>query len=158
MSYVLKKNNTEIAISLSWNPKLFGNKTMTSYPAIVSKSYVWEQDGYWLGWVEDVIPEPIPETPEQTISRLEGFLDNHLDSVANSYRYSSILTMVGYRDDPNPKFNAEGWAAFNWRSAVYTIGIQLITDVMSGTTPIPTEEELLALIPPITDYLVYPQV
>jgi len=95
-----------------------------------------------------------PETPEQVVARLEAALDNHLNSVAISYRYTSINTMTDYRDDPNPKFKSEGQAAYLWRSAVYTKGIALIEEVQSGQREVPTEAELIALMPTITDFLV----
>lgn len=63
MSYILKQNNVQLAISGGWNPNLFGNITGTSYPAEVTQNYVWQNDDYWLGWVAD--PEPIPPTQEQ---------------------------------------------------------------------------------------------
>jgi hypothetical protein len=103
----------------------------------------------------DELRKPTPETPEQLIARLESALDSHLDSVAVSYRYESIRTMTDYRDDPNPKFKAEGKAAYLWRSAVYTKGISLIEEVQSGQREVPTEAELIALMPLITDYLTY---
>lgn len=63
MSFILKQNNVQLAMSGGWNPNLFGKITGTSYPAKVSQDYVWEQDGYWLGWVAD--PEPVPLTQEE---------------------------------------------------------------------------------------------
>ena len=97
-----------------------------------------------------------PETPEQTVARLESALDRHLDSVANSYRYESIRTMVSYENDPNPQFHNEGQAAKRWRSAVYAYGIQVITDVQNGQREIPTEQELIAELPIITDFIQQP--
>jgi hypothetical protein len=93
------------------------------------------------------------EDTEQIIARLEGALDRHLDAVAKSYRYTNIARMVGYRGDDNPQFNAEGVAAFKWRSAVYTYGIQCIEDVNAGLRTIPTEAELIDELPLITDFL-----
>jgi hypothetical protein len=95
----------------------------------------------------------VPETPEQIIARLEGALDRHLDAVAKAYRYTNIARMVGYRGDDNPQFNSEGVAAFKWRSAVYTYGIQCIEDVNAGLRTIPTEAELIDELPLITDFL-----
>ena len=63
MSYILNQHNVQLAISSSWNPNLFGKITGTSYPAKVTQDYVWEQDGYWLGWIAD--PEPTPPAPEE---------------------------------------------------------------------------------------------
>lgn len=95
------------------------------------------------------------ETPEQTIARLEAYLDTYIDQQAQSYRYESIRTMVTYENDPNPKFNAEGVGAKAFRSAVYTLGVSLIGEVQSGLREVPTEAELLALMPKLEDYIQY---
>ena len=63
MAYSLKLNGSVITSSGSWQPEIFGKITRTSYPLNVDQSYVWEQDGYWLGWVDD--PKPVPFTAEQ---------------------------------------------------------------------------------------------
>lgn len=97
----------------------------------------------------------IPETPEQTIARLESAVDKYLNEQANSLRYESIKTIVSYRDDPNPKFKAEGIAGYLLRSAVYTSSINLIEDVTNGLKEVPTEAELIASLPKITDFLQY---
>ena len=102
----------------------------------------------------DSIQNP-SETNEQIISRLESSVDNYLDEQAKSLRYESIKTIVSYRDDPNPKFKAEGIAGYQLRSAVYTSSIQLIEDVTNGLKEVPTEEELIASLPKITDFLQY---
>lgn len=108
-------------------------------------------------WVENGIVslKPIIETPQQTIARLERALDAHLDAVANSYRYESIRNMVTYVGDPNSRFNAEGVGALNWRSACYTLALMIINEVNQGR-PAPTEEELIAEMPSISEFIVYP--
>jgi hypothetical protein len=75
MSWVLKQNNEQIAISGGWNPSLFASKTNTSFNDKVAQDYVWENGDYWLGWIDDVIPEPLPETSEQISNRLKEQLD-----------------------------------------------------------------------------------
>lgn len=98
---------------------------------------------------------PKPETADEVIARLEGAVDRYLDEQAQSLRYESIKTIVGYDTDPNPKFRAEGIAGKNLRSACYTLSIELIDKVQSGIIPVPTETELIAMMPKITDYLTY---
>ena len=95
------------------------------------------------------------ESSEQTVTRLESALDAHLNATAKTYRYDTIMNMCDYRDDPNPKFKAEGLGAYKWRSAVYTLGIALIHEVTEGLRNIPTESELIELMPKITDYIQY---
>lgn len=111
-----------------------------------------------IGFAEEYLEENHPdlaETPEQTISRLESEIDQYLDEQAKLFRYQSIRTMVTYENDPNPKFNAEGVGAKQFRSAVYTLGVNLIGEVQSGLRKVPTEEELLALMPKLDDFVTY---
>lgn len=95
------------------------------------------------------------ESSEQIIARLENEIDRYLDQQANSFRYESIRTMVTYENDPNPNFNSEGIGAKAFRSAVYTLGVSLIGEVQSGLREVPTESELLALMPKLEDYIQY---
>lgn len=114
-----------------------------------------------IGWFEitkseyDLLNPNLTPTPEQIIARLEGVLDRYLDAQANTYRYETIRTMVTYENDPNPKFNAEGVGAKAFRSAVYTLGVSLISEVQSGLREVPTEAELLALLPKLEDFVIY---
>jgi hypothetical protein len=94
------------------------------------------------------------ETPQQVIARLESALDRHLDTVANSYRYESIRTMVTYATSDHPTFGAEGKAAVKFRDAVYAYGIQVIADVQAEIREIPTETELIAELPPFESFLI----
>lgn len=117
-----------------------------------------ENDCVWSLVDGVVVKKPIeikPETPEQIIARLEGAIDRYLDAQAQSFRYESIRTMVTYENDPNPKFNAEGVGAKEFRSAVYTLGVNLIGEVQSGLREVPTEAELLALMPKLEDFVTY---
>lgn len=109
-----------------------------------------EEDTIRAEWEANTI-----ETSEQTIARLEAAVDKYLNEQANSLRYESIKTIVSYRDDPNPKFKAEGIAGYLLRSAVYTSSINLIADVTNGLKEVPTEAELIASLPRITDFLQY---
>ena len=95
------------------------------------------------------------ESSEQIIARLESSIDRYLDAQAQSFRYESIRTMVTYQNDPNPKFHAEGVGAKAFRSAVYTLGVSLIDGVQSGMREVPTEAELLALMPKLEDFVIY---
>jgi hypothetical protein len=95
-----------------------------------------------------------PELPEQIIARLERAIDNHLDAVAQSYRYESIRTMVTYASSDHPKFGPEGRAAVRFRDAVYGYGYDKIEACTreDDPEPVPTEEELIASLPIIEDF------
>lgn len=121
-----------------------GKPLVVSDEAAIGDSYI---DGLF------VKPEAPPETPEQVIARLESALDAHIDSVARSYRYESIRTMVTYATSEHPTFGAEGRAAIKFRDACYAYGIQVIADVQDGKRGIPTEAELIAELPTFESFL-----
>lgn len=108
---------------------------------------------------EIVKPEPIvvPETPEQTIARLDNAIEAHIQSVISNLGYESLDRLVGvYSDSPNQTWKAEALGAKNWITALWETALQIEQDVTNGTRPIPTEQELIAELPIITDYIVYP--
>lgn len=74
MSYVLKNNGVQVAISGGWHPSLFGKITGTSYPAQVTQDYIWEHDDYWLGWEDDPASEPAPLYVPTTVSMRQARL------------------------------------------------------------------------------------
>lgn len=95
----------------------------------------------------------IPETPEQAAIRLEFALDAHIDSVAKSYKYESIRTMVTYASSTHPTFGSEGRAAVKFRDACYDKAIKIQADVQDGLRPIPSEAELIAEMPTFESFL-----
>lgn len=88
MSFVLLKNNEQVTTSKYWNPVVFGNLTNTSFPLEVNQEYVWENDGYWLGWIPD--PEPILPTPEEIEANRQAELEQ--------------LRLEAYRNESDPLF------------------------------------------------------
>lgn len=129
--------------------------------------FSWGEDGTFE-FSDEVTPEertailavyeahdPDNETAEQTIKRLEKVLDDHLDAVANQYRYESIRTMVTYATSEHVTFGPEGRAAVKYRDAVYAYGIEKIAACTREVDPdpIPTEAELIAGLPAFTDYI-----
>lgn len=71
----------------------------------------------------------------------------HLDATARERQYDGIQTAITYRNDPNPRFAAEGEAMFNWRSAVWTYSTAELAKVLAGERVEPSVEEFLAELP-----------
>ncbi|MWK55811.1 hypothetical protein GO594_07480 [Pseudomonas otitidis] len=98
-------------------------------------------------------PEPPPaaleENEEQLIDRLTRAVQGYMDVVSQQRNYDSILSLCTYATSTVPRFQAEGQAGVVWRDACWQLGYDLIARVRAGEANIPTEAELLAMLPPM---------
>lgn len=91
---------------------------------------------------------PVLTAPQdKIIANLTAAVQRHLDATARARNYDGILSACSYATDTNPPFMAEGQAAVNWRGAVWVTCYQIMGEVQAGTRSIPTEAELIALLP-----------
>jgi hypothetical protein len=148
MSYVLKQNGEQIATSGAWNPRMFSQRTGTSFPAQVSQDFIWQTDEFDLRWVDDP-PAPPPSQEQikaQIKSQLTATVDDYLNSEAQASGYDSIISACSYAGAPNP-FQAESQAFITWRGNVWATCHTIMADVEVGTRAIPTSEELVSELP-----------
>jgi hypothetical protein len=93
-----------------------------------------------------------PEKPEEIrLKELEekytSFVQRILDAEAQKLGYDNCNSVCTYVDTGVAKFDAEGVAFRKWRSAVWALGYELLAEVQAGTRPVPTEAELVELLP-----------
>ncbi len=84
--------------------------------------------------------------------KIKQFMDqieSWLDQVAAERGYKSMERLCTYVGDPNPLWDAEGQAGLIFRSAVWVKAIEIENEVLAGTRPIPTIEEVIAEMPVI---------
>lgn len=100
-----------------------------------------------VAYLEAIDPPPPP--PEAQLQRsLEQLVQSHLDAQAQQYGYDSIFSAVTYADEPAvPQFQQEGQALRAWRSLVWARCYELLGEVQAQTRPVPSGEELIALLP-----------
>lgn len=91
---------------------------------------------------------PAPSV-EQVVRLLSSAVQAHLDTTAKERGYDGILSLCSYATSSVAKFAAEGQAGVEWRDAVWADATQTFDQVLAGTIPAPTAEELIAALPPM---------
>jgi len=137
--------------------EVFDNKTGRPIGEIFDAVFVWvditdvdpKPD---QGWKYDGgrfnPPSPVQPDPADVEKEKKAVIQDHLDCAARARRYDNIANAITYAEEPAvPKFQAEGRALRAWRSMVWRECFTLLDDVASGTRTMPTDEELISLMP-----------
>jgi len=93
---------------------------------------------------ETGVPEPL--TQEQIVALYEQALDEHLDSVAQSDRWSNRFTFVARAGYPN-RWQQEAIAFGVWMDSCNEHAYALLQQVAAGEVPMPTLEEFIDGLP-----------
>lgn len=95
----------------------------------------------WDGaaWIEDASREQAAALKAATAMAI-AFVQQRLDALAQSWGYDDIKSGCTYAGDPYPRFNAEGTAMRNWRSATWA-AVDAHRDAASM-------DELIGYLPP----------
>lgn len=102
----------------------------------------WTYDG--TVFEEPVVPEP---TPEEIIAQYTDAIQRRLDDFARTRGYDGILSACTYATSPTPKFATEGQYCVAQRDATWADAYTILDEVLAGTRPMPTLDELFAELP-----------
>lgn len=94
------------------------------------------------------IPEPTEEEKAASLqTQYTALIQSMLDKEAQKLGYDNCNSVCTYVDTGVQKFDDEGRAFRKWRSAVWAKGYEILDAVKAGETAIPTEEELVEMLP-----------
>jgi hypothetical protein len=100
-----------------------------------------------------LLQAPPPPSPQEIIAQYTAAVQSRLDTFFQSRGYDGILSAATYATSSVLKFQAEGQYAVAARDATWAKCYEILAAVEGGTSPMPTEAELLAELPA----LVWPQ-
>lgn len=104
----------------------------------VEKGY----DGQW--YLSGYTPKKSEEMIQKEYTNL---IQSILDKEAQALGYDNCLSVCSYMDTGVQKFDDEGSCFRKWRSAVWNTGYEILDKVKSGKMEIPSEEELIKMLP-----------
>lgn len=103
-------------------------------------------DGNWyVAGYAPVKPQELIEAKLQT--QYTALVQSMLDKEAQKLGYDNCNSVCTYVDTGVQKFDDEGRAFRAWRSAVWAKGYEILALVKAGEMAIPTEEELVEMLP-----------
>lgn len=100
------------------------------------------------------IPDPTPEElaaeaarqKAEMVKRLTDSVQAHMESVAREHGYDNLLSACSYAAVANA-FQAESQTFIEWRSNCWTTCHAVMAQVEAGDIAVPTESELVAMLP-----------
>lgn len=126
-----------------------GTGTDVAFYASIGMTLMDVEQGYDGAWYvagyAPVKPQELVEAELQT--QYTALIQSMLDKEAQKLGYDNCNSVCTYVDTGVQKFDDEGRAFRAWRSAVWAKGYEILADVQSGKMEIPTEEELINLLP-----------
>lgn len=119
-----------------------GNKLVEIAPAEITPGN-WQQRHLEVPFTQ----AEIDVATQSTITALTEAVQRHLDSTARQRNYEGILSACTYASSTNPQFVSDGLACVAWRDAVWASCYQIMGEVQAGARAIPTEPELISILP-----------
>lgn len=85
---------------------------------------------------------------------LTDIVQRHLDATARGAGYDDMRALISYLDDEDATFAAQAAAGKSWRSGCWRYLRDVVQPaLLTGQRFVPTEEDLLAELPPVPEIL-----
>ena len=95
----------------------------------------------------EILQAPPPPSAQEIIAQYTAAVQLRLDTFFQSRGYDGILSAATYATSTVLKFQVEGQYAVEARDATWAKCYEILAAVEGGTSPMPTEAELLAELP-----------
>lgn len=104
----------------------------------------------YLAWRESGNTPAAPAVPSlgERAAALLLVVDEHLNAAARTEGYDGILSAALRAALPKSPFHAQGLAFGHWMDATYAKCYEVLARVQAGEINEPTQEELIAMLPP----------
>lgn len=132
-----------IADTVRFIPELEGLEIKEVSDNEIEKGY----DGAW--YFAGQAPEKPAASTEQIIRQYEDAVQSYLDQTAQSRDYDNTYTCLSYLSSTDEVWNREAHAFNAWRDQVWRKCHEILNAAMGGEIPVPTVEELIAMLPAI---------
>ena len=100
----------------------------------------------------ELIPpyQPTPEEQQEALKQhFTSLVQGRLDDFAKTRNYDDMLSLCTYATSKNSKFAAEGQYGVEVRDETWDKCYEIMNAVLAGEQEVPTDEELLAELPPL---------
>lgn len=121
------------------------DSTITTGPKedLVYYIHIWETEKTRL----DSTYKIDKQSQERLIEYYSNIIQKALNTFAKTRRYDDIFTACSYFNSTDPIFAKEGQYCIELRDKTWRKGYQILDEVLAGIRDIPTEEELVELLP-----------
>jgi hypothetical protein len=94
-----------------------------------------------IGWLWNGValtPPPAPDvSPEEIKAAIVSAVQDRLDTWAQTHGYDSVISLCTYASSTVERFRAEGQNGVDKRDQTWAALIQIMSEVESGTRPMP---------------------
>ena len=123
--------------------------TLEEAQASGAETIIKDSDTSYRCYFAGEIERPVENPAVQIIAQYTAAVQHRLDAFFQDRGYDGVLSAATYATSTVPKFKAEGQYAVSARDATWAKCYEILAAVEGGTQPMPSQDELIAQLPPL---------
>lgn len=131
-------------------PPIFNEISETITDGVEKINDQWVQTWQITPLPPETVAANIAAKSAEIYNQLDAAVSDHLNEQAVKMGYENRLSICAYINSAIPKFNDEAAAFVAWRDQVWSVCLQILSDVSAGARQPPTAEQLIAELPEFT--------